>query len=35
MVDDLVRLINLGIIKVEDIKNEALKKEVQEKLSTP
>lgn len=34
MVDDLVRLVNLGIIKITDIKNTTTQAEVQAKLAT-
>jgi hypothetical protein len=34
VIDDLVRLINLGIIKIEGIKNLEVKAQVQAKLAT-
>lgn len=35
MIDDLVRLIKLGIITVDSIKDATIKEEVQAKLITP
>lgn len=34
MIDDLVRLIKLGIINIDSIKNVDIKAQVQEKLTT-